>query len=74
MPILKFRCAGCSKEWAKIMMDPQDAPRNCPVCGSANLEEIGPAFSYEGKSLERLMSVNCGTCGEEGFCGPVPSS
>lgn len=74
MPILKFRCRSCSKEWAKIIANPEDSPRQCPVCGEAGPEEMGPAFSYEGKSLERLMSVTCGTCGEEGFCGPSPSS
>jgi putative FmdB family regulatory protein len=74
MPISKFRCSKCAKDFAKIFFRPEDAPGRCPVCGAPDPIEVGPAFSYEGKSLDRLMSVACGTCGEEHCCGDSSSS
>ena len=44
MPILKYKCAGCGKEFAKIFFNPEDAPRHCPVCGDGNIEEVIPAL------------------------------
>jgi putative FmdB family regulatory protein len=74
MPILKYKCVGCGKEFAKIFFNPEDAPRHCPVCGEGNLEETGSAFDYEQKSLDRLMCMSCETCEGEDSCSAVTSS
>jgi putative FmdB family regulatory protein len=55
MPILKYKCDDCGKEFAKIFFKPEDAPRDCPVCGERNIKEIGAAFDYDRKSMDRLM-------------------
>jgi len=67
MPILKYECSGCGKEFAKIFFEPEGAPQACPVCGGTDLQEVGQAFDYENKSLERLacVSCDCDTCGEQ---------
>jgi putative FmdB family regulatory protein len=76
MPILRYECGDCGKEFAKIFFNLEDAPKVCPVCGAEDLRELGRAFDYEAKSLERAACVSCETCGEEDAscaAGPVSS-
>ncbi len=65
MPIPKYKCTSCGKEFAKIVMRFQDIPRNCPVCGADGPVEMGPAFRYDKSSAERLNCVACDACGDE---------
>lgn len=74
MPILKYNCTHCGKEFAKIFLNPEDAPRKCPVCGTEHLVELGDAFSYDEKSLNRYACVSCETCGGDDPCLPPASS
>lgn len=69
MPILKYRCNSCGKEFPKILVDPAQAPSGCPVCGAVEIEELGAAFNAENVSLERLLCQSCDSCGVEGGCG-----
>jgi len=71
MPILKYRCTGCGKEFAKIVFDPDKFPRSCPVCGTGNPEEVGDAFGDAEYALKRPACVSCDTCGDEGACGVI---
>lgn len=73
MPILKFKCEDCGKEFAKILMDENQAPGQCPVCGAENLKEKGPAFIMERTSLARYGCTSCDTCGGDS-CHTVASS
>ena len=41
MPILKFQCINCGKEFAKIFVDSSAPPKSCPVCGASSLEVSG---------------------------------
>jgi putative FmdB family regulatory protein len=63
MPILLYRCEACGKQFPKIVMKPEAAPRGCPVCGAEAVFETGEAFAG---SADR---DGCGAC--EG-CGPTP--
>ena len=74
MPILKFQCGDCGKEFAKIFFDPGDAPRTCPVCGATGLREAGEAFEYDAESLERPACVSCEACEEQAAPCAVPVS
>ncbi len=62
MPILKFVCHGCGKEFAKIFTDPANAPKYCPVCGADQLEELGPAFHPDVMQMRRSACVACDSC------------
>ncbi len=62
MPILKYACDDCGKEFAKIVTKPDTVPTTCTVCGAVNIREAGPAFDYENKDLNRLLCVSCETC------------
>lgn len=73
MPILKFRCTDCGKEFAKILMEESQVPSRCPVCGAADPEELGPAFNLERASLARYGCTSCDTCGGDS-CYAVTSS
>ncbi|MBI5248969.1 MAG: hypothetical protein HY912_05690 [Desulfomonile tiedjei] len=73
MPILSYRCKECGKEFAKILLNPNRPPRSCPVCGAAEPEELGPAFSQDMISLERMMCSSCDSCGDSS-CGVAPAS
>jgi putative FmdB family regulatory protein len=72
MPILNYKCHECGKEFAKILLNPDDAPRSCPVCGSLDPAEAGQAFSQDASSTERMMCTSCDSCGDT-LCG-IPSS
>lgn len=65
MPIPKYRCRECGKEFAKILVNLENAPRQCPVCRASELEEIGPAFEHNMSSQQRLSCASCDACGEE---------
>jgi putative FmdB family regulatory protein len=68
MPILKYKCSECGKEFSKIFIDPTNAPQQCPVCGYDHPQEMGPAFDVEGKSPERSLCFSCDSCGDESAC------
>jgi len=74
MPISKYRCIECGKEFSKILMKPEDAPHKCPVCGASGPIEMGPAFQYDRSSLDRLNCVACDTCGTGDTCGVFAAS
>ncbi len=71
MPVLKYKCNDCGKEFAKIFFSVPNAPRACPVCHAENIEEIGPAFTVDQDRLRRALCVSCETC-ETGSC-PTPA-
>ena len=71
MPILKYRCSGCGKEFAKIVFYPENSPRSCPVCGTGAPEELGDAFEADEYALKRPACVSCDNCGDEGACGII---
>lgn len=73
MPILNYRCQECGKEFAKILLNPDSAPKRCPVCGAAGPVELGPAFRQDTLSLERTMCMSCDSC-DDSTCGISPSS
>jgi putative FmdB family regulatory protein len=65
MPILKFRCRDCGKEFAKIIVKAEQAPRSCPVCGAEDLAVAGPAFEGAEEMTRRPMCMTCDSCGEQ---------
>ena len=73
MPILKYKCQACGKEFAKILLNPDSAAKSCPVCGAEELVESGAAFHQDRSSAERMMSISCDSCGDN-MCGVAPSS
>lgn len=74
MPILKFRCRTCEKEFPKIFLKPEQAPRTCPVCGADDIVIIGPAFEETDDRRKRALCMTCDSCGEYGCARPtVPS-
>ncbi|MDQ7785355.1 MAG: zinc ribbon domain-containing protein [Desulfomonilaceae bacterium] len=68
MPITKYRCADCGKEFAKILLKTEDAPSKCPVCGATELEDFGAAFDPDARLIERLSCFSCDSCGEQSGC------
>lgn len=79
MPILKFHCNDCEKEFAKIFFSPEQAPKTCTVCGSENIREQGAAFHADAQTAARSLGASCDPTGEScgdgcGTCGvAVPS-
>ncbi len=69
MPILKFLCQSCGKEFAKIFTDSWGSPTHCPVCGADQLKDLGPAFHPDVMQIRRASCVSCGSCEEEISCG-----
>ncbi len=74
MPINKYKCKDCGKEFSKIVISPEKAPSQCPVCGAPEPEEIGAAFNPDAKLAERLSCVSCDSCTEEAGCSAVRPS
>jgi putative FmdB family regulatory protein len=64
MPIPKYRCRECGKEFAKIFINPENAPKQCPVCFAIEPEYLGPAFESDLSQLQRLSCASCDSCGE----------
>ncbi|MEW6352414.1 MAG: FmdB family zinc ribbon protein [Thermodesulfobacteriota bacterium] len=73
MPITKFECQSCGKEFAKIFTDAAGAPRSCPVCGADQLKELGPAFHPDVLQIRRAGCMSCGSCEEELSCSVAAS-
>jgi len=68
MPINRYKCRECGKEFSKIFFTAENAPRDCPVCRATNLDELGPAFQADEQMARRVMGVSCETCADEGSC------
>lgn len=73
MPILKYRCLDCGKEFSKIFFSEQNAPSACTVCQSANIVEDGNAFKYDEASVSRALCMSCDSCADDS-CGHVRQS
>ncbi|MCL5125019.1 MAG: hypothetical protein M1511_11075 [Deltaproteobacteria bacterium] len=69
MPILNYLCEHCGKEFAKIFVDVENAPKRCPVCRSDRIVERGNAFKSDPVLVARLMSESCDTCDSCFSCG-----
>lgn len=69
MPILKYTCEDCGKEFAKIIVNEDHIPKNCPVCDSQVLVEHGAAFHADMDQTQRALCMSCDSCGEEQSCG-----
>lgn len=75
MPVLKYRCNHCGKEFAKIFLTPETAPRECPVCRAPKPEALGPAFHYDAQMIKRAVCTSCDACEtDEGPCSSVAST
>jgi putative FmdB family regulatory protein len=68
MPIISYKCRECGKEFSKIFFKPEDAPRECPVCSAANLQELGAAFQSDEQMARRVMGVSCEGCVDADSC------
>lgn len=66
MPIKRYRCRACGKEFAKIFFQADQAPRACTVCHAEDLEDLGQAF--EASCSPRFACASCATCGPDGSC------
>lgn len=73
MSIMNYRCLECGKEFAKIILNPDSAPRSCPVCKAADPVEVGPAFRQDTASLEQMMCSTCDSCSDSS-CNVAASS
>lgn len=75
MPILKYKCRECGKEFAKIFSDPSQAPKECTVCRAPDPEELGNAFHTDPQSWARHFCTDCDSCeAEGGSCATVVGS
>ncbi len=70
MPILKYTCNECGKEFAKIIVKPEFAPKECPVCGHEGIVEAGNAFKVDKEQIARAMGMSCDSCDEDAACAP----
>jgi putative FmdB family regulatory protein len=68
MPIMKYTCRSCGKEFAKIFFSPENAPKRCPVCGGDNVQEKGPAFDAGARPLSSLICTSCEGCDHDHAC------
>ncbi|MFH0821212.1 MAG: hypothetical protein V2B18_00545 [Pseudomonadota bacterium] len=68
MPIPKFNCRSCGKEFAKIVVKPEYMPRNCPVCGSEDIVGDSEAFISNGRYADMGSCLSCESC------GPTPNA
>jgi len=69
MPVLKYVCHTCGKEFPKIVTSPDKVPTKCIVCGAETLEEIGEAFPNNAVTLDRFFCNSCDSCTEDQSCG-----
>jgi putative FmdB family regulatory protein len=74
MPVMRYRCDGCGKEFAKIFFEFDQAPQSCPVCGNADVHELGHAFSQDPETIARVWRGSCESCEDEGGCSVAASS
>ncbi len=73
MPITKYRCLDCGKEFSKIYFSLENAPTKCTVCGASNIVEAGPTFRDDSELAERILCMSCDSCSDDD-CGSVRSS
>ncbi len=69
MPILKYSCEDCGKEFAKIIVNNDHVPKSCPVCESASIVDLGAAFNVDMDQAQRALCMSCDSCGDEQSCG-----
>ncbi len=70
MPIPRFQCQECGKEFAKIIVNPNNRPQACPACGAGALREMGPAFPETDRRFADALCASCESCAtESGSCG-----
>ena len=73
MPILKYKCQECGKEFSKIFFSEDNAPTRCMVCGTDNIVEAGSTFESDDALTQRVLCASCDSCSDEG-CGNVSTS
>lgn len=74
MPIKSYKCRECGKEFSKIFFTLENAPRECPVCGASNPEDLGSTFQADEQTAQRVMRGSCDACGDEDCCTSAGSS
>ncbi|HTY22947.1 MAG TPA: FmdB family zinc ribbon protein [Desulfomonilaceae bacterium] len=73
MPILDYKCNTCGNAFPKLVLTPENAPLQCPVCKGSDIAYIGPAFDVDERTMIRRTSISCEACGES-MCGIADSS
>ena len=68
MPIMNYKCNNCDNEFPKLVFSPENAPRQCPACGSPDLRICGGGFNVDEKDMIRRSCMSCDACGES-LCG-----
>ncbi len=64
MSIIRYKCDSCGHEFPKLVVTPDKAPRQCPVCAAENPTELGPAFYVHEESVARRGYIGCHSCDE----------
>ncbi len=73
MPILKYSCIECGKEFSKIFFSEQYAPTKCPVCASDNISVLGDTFKSDEALASRVLCASCSSCSDDS-CGQTRAS
>ena len=68
MPIYEYRCAGCGKEFEKLVRS-SEVPE-CPACHSTRLEKKLSVFATaSADSAQAALPEGCASCGTPGGPG-----
>ncbi len=68
MPIFEYECRECGGRVERLIRSENDAPRQCPTCGSKKLEKalstfsVGAGGGYHQPSPERCSTCSSGSC------------
>ena len=62
MPISNYECTECGKKFTKIFVEPEKAPKSCPICSSTDITDLGSAFRTDANAFARLACESCSTC------------
>lgn len=74
MPILKYVCVECGKEFSKIFFSLEHAPTKCPVCSSEHISELGDTFKTDQDLASRVLCMSCNSCSDDSCSHPRTSS
>ena len=74
MPIMKYNCLDCGKEFSKIFFSDGHAPRSCTVCGSENIVGAGSTFKEDEALAKRVLCASCDSCSDSNASPVRPSS